>query len=108
MTTRIHIGGLDLEFGDRLRRYRVYVEKDVDAVALSRVYPDPEHGRDIAGASRLDSAEPRFDLPSNWNDAQWSTAAVGILGVYLDWKARRKEERLRNASREWRGPADAQ
>lgn len=108
MTTRIHIGGLDLEFGDRVRRYRVYVEKDLDAVAVSRVYPDPEHGRDIAEASQLDSAEPHFELPSNWNDAQWSTATDGILGAYLAWKARPTEERLRNAFRERRGPADAQ
>lgn len=108
MTTRIHIGGLDLEFGDRVRRYRVYVEKDVDAVAVSRVYPDPQHGQDIAGASRLDSAEPHFELPSNWNDAQWNLAAAEILGAYLAWKARLEQERLRNASREWRGPADAQ
>ncbi|MCC3762599.1 hypothetical protein K3N28_05885 [Glycomyces sp. TRM65418] len=108
MVTRIHIGGLDLEFGDRVRRYRVYAVPEVDAVAVSRVYPDPEHGRDIASASGLDSGRPRFDLPSNWNDTQSSVAVDEIVLLYLAWKARVVEEEHRNASRDWQGPADAQ
>lgn len=91
--TLIRLNGFTLDFGDgRERVYRTYGDPESGTVSASRVHPDPEHGKGIASASRLDTEWPLFDLPSNWSDSEALRASL----------------EMRNDFREWRGADDVQ
>lgn len=85
--TRIHLNGFTLEGGEgRERTYRTYADPADDSVSASRIHPDPEHGKDIAAAFRLDTDRPRFDLPSNWSDEEAFRACLAMRNDFREWK----------------------
>lgn len=85
----LNIGDFELE-GER--RFRVYADPEwmvaEDRVTVSRVHPDPLHGKDLVTASGLDSADPKFRFPECWSESDRARAQSAIVRAWCDdWRA---------------------
>lgn len=85
---RLNIGDFDLGEG---RRFRVYADWDWtrgdDSVTVSRVHPDPAHGKALITASGLDAEAPEFKFPEGWGASDREAARRAILAAWrTDWR----------------------
>lgn len=85
MSGAVNIG--EFRFGDG-RHFQMNRQDGLDAVQVDRQYPDPEKGRNVAGATGLD-AEPDFRFPANWSKAERHHARVSIVNT---WRRLRERE----------------
>ncbi|MFG3343358.1 hypothetical protein [Glycomyces sp. NPDC048151] len=78
------------EFGLSGGRFFQIVRTEGDAVRVHRTHPRPEQGRDVAGATALDSDTPEWRWPANWGTDERFHARTSILNA---WAAYRQAQR---------------
>jgi hypothetical protein len=71
-------------------QYRLYLWQGTDSGRLSRVFPDPVHGRKVAWVWGLESPLPRFLFPVNWPQPRRRHAKREIQQLWLDEQERRR------------------
>ncbi|MFG3338741.1 hypothetical protein [Glycomyces sp. NPDC048151] len=85
---QLNIGSFDLDG----RRYRVYAHPDWDSsddsVTVSRVHPDPAHGKAVMVPKGLDRPCPNFGFPNDWSEDEQEAAGPEILRAWRsDWRS---------------------
>jgi hypothetical protein len=85
---KLNIASIDLDG----RRYRVYADPDWDSsndsVTVSRVHPDPAHGKGVMVPKGLDTPHPDFGFPDDWSEDDRERASREILRAWRsDWRS---------------------
>lgn len=77
MTAWTMIGEFRFGFEDG-RHFLILRAPDADTVRVDRQHPDPCKGRNVATATGLDTGNPIFTFPRNWDDRQRAVARAAI------------------------------
>jgi hypothetical protein len=80
-------------------RHFLVIREAGDAVRIDRQHPQPERGRNVAGASGLEAEEPEWRMPDNWTPAEQHYVRVTVKNAWKNYK-KAQQEALEAAERE--------
>lgn len=72
-------------------RHFLVIREEGDAVRIDRQHPQPERGRNVAGATGLDAEEPTWRMPDNWTPAERHYVRVTVTNAWKNYKTAQRE-----------------
>jgi hypothetical protein len=72
-------------------KHFLVIREEGDAVRIDRQHPQPDRGRNVAGATGLDSSEePEWRMPDNWTTAERHHVRVTVKNAWRRYLAAQK------------------